>query len=484
MRELMEETFSRNKNVDAHDHVDRVLNIVSLFNIPGVSQDSVLLRVFLLTLTRTAKRWVDRLTLRVVNTWDLLKKAFIQSTMNRQLLDSQGPIPGMTPTQALTAIQTMADHTQKWHDRTLSRSLSSSSNTDGLAVIISKLDNLGRDMKKLKENVHAIQVGCKICEGPHLDKECPFNEEVKQVEEAKYGEFGCPAPFNGNNEAKYRVGPSGYYTRADNQTPSGEKRPNVIKKINKYMEEAAKRQAEQDEWLKTLYQNTENNRIDHDKVIRKLESQVKTLTSEVETKATIIEGCKVIFATDMTPLYTPFYHSPEEIEYFSSNSEFSDDEKYENTKVKTSKVIPELTSNLPEQTECKKYGHLVTPLEKNVTGAAYAIMKINVTGKVKTMATEWRSLEKIFGNEYDNSDEFEDPDGCGQCRENENFETIINKLHDEWFKGTYEDEEDLEGIIDYLEPTLYDGFIDSDDEEYKEKKFQQLGDNSQDRLEE
>ncbi|GJZ76249.1 hypothetical protein Tco_0640714 [Tanacetum coccineum] len=187
----------------------------------------------------TAKRWVDKLTPGVVNTWDLLKKDFIQrycppsktakrleyihnfkqeideslyqawerfndllyncpthdikshqkvkkiykgfSTMNKQLLESHGPIPGMTPTQALIAIQTMADHSQKWHDETLSRSLSSSSNTDGLAAIVSKLDNLGRDMKKLKENVHVIQVGCQICERPHLDKECPLNEEAKQV---------------------------------------------------------------------------------------------------------------------------------------------------------------------------------------------------------------------------------------------------------------------------------------------------------------
>ncbi|GKB26592.1 hypothetical protein Tco_0865993 [Tanacetum coccineum] len=73
------------------------------------------------------------------------------------------------------------------------------------------------------------------------------------------------------------------------------------------------------------------------------------------------------------------------------------------------------------------------------------------------------------------SDEFEDPDGCGECRENEIFKTIINKLHDEWFKGTDEDDDDLEGIIDYLEPTLYDGFIDSDDEEYKERKCRLLG---------
>nr|GEV95750.1 reverse transcriptase domain-containing protein [Tanacetum cinerariifolium] len=78
MRELREDAFFETKNADAHDHVDRVLNIVSLFNIPGVSQDIVLLRVFSFTLTRSAKRWVDRLTPGAVNAWDLLKKAFIQ----------------------------------------------------------------------------------------------------------------------------------------------------------------------------------------------------------------------------------------------------------------------------------------------------------------------------------------------------------------------------------------------------------------------
>ncbi|GJZ62387.1 hypothetical protein Tco_0618524 [Tanacetum coccineum] len=108
-------------------------------------------------------------------------------------------------TQALTAIQTMTDHSQKSHDGTSSRNLSSSSNIDGLAAIVSKLDNLGRDMKKVEENVHSIQVGCQICEGPHLDKECPLNKKVKQLEEVKYGEFGRSAPFNRSNGAKFHV---------------------------------------------------------------------------------------------------------------------------------------------------------------------------------------------------------------------------------------------------------------------------------------
>ncbi|GJU66793.1 hypothetical protein Tco_1253052 [Tanacetum coccineum] len=41
MRELREDTFSGNKNEDAHDHIDRVLSIVGLFNIPEVSKDAV-----------------------------------------------------------------------------------------------------------------------------------------------------------------------------------------------------------------------------------------------------------------------------------------------------------------------------------------------------------------------------------------------------------------------------------------------------------
>ncbi|GJR28597.1 hypothetical protein Tco_1104829 [Tanacetum coccineum] len=238
-------TFSVNKNEDAHDHVDRVLKIVSLFNIPGVSQEAVLLCVFPFTLIGFAKRWVDRLTPGAVNTWDLLKKPL-----------SKGPIPGMTPTQALTAIQTTADHSQKWYDRTSSRNVSSNNNTDGLAVIISKLDSLGRDMKKLKENVHAIQVGCLIYEGPHLDKECHLNEEVKQVEEVKYGEFGCLAPFNGCNGAKFRVGSPGYYTRTDNQPPYREKRLSLEELMNKHQEESARRSTQMDEWIKKLQENS------------------------------------------------------------------------------------------------------------------------------------------------------------------------------------------------------------------------------------
>lgn len=98
-----------------------------------------------------------------------------------------------------------------------------------MAAIINKLDNLRRDMKKLTEIVHAIQVGCDICDGMHLSKECPLNEEGMVEEEVKYCNFG--KPFQGN--ARYCVGPPGYYTRVDNRPSFGEKKTSLEETINK-----------------------------------------------------------------------------------------------------------------------------------------------------------------------------------------------------------------------------------------------------------
>ncbi|GJW08677.1 putative reverse transcriptase domain-containing protein [Tanacetum coccineum] len=86
----------------------------------------------------------------------------------------------------------MVDHSQKWHDGTSSRNVEGSSNSEGIAAIVRKLDNLGA----------------------HLDKDCPLNEEVKSIEEAKY-----------------------------------EKRPSLEELMNKHLEESIRRRAEMEEWI-------------------------------------------------------------------------------------------------------------------------------------------------------------------------------------------------------------------------------------------
>nr|GEX76047.1 hypothetical protein [Tanacetum cinerariifolium] len=142
MRELREDTFSGNKNGDDHEHVKRVLDIVSLFNILGVTHDAVMLRVFPITLIGATKR-----------------KAMKHYTKPRR---------GMTPAQALTGIHTIADYSQKWHDGSSSRNIDSSSNSEGIVTI-----------------------------------ECPLNEKVKSMEVVKYGEFGRPFPNNGRNNSRF-----------------------------------------------------------------------------------------------------------------------------------------------------------------------------------------------------------------------------------------------------------------------------------------
>ncbi|GJX97860.1 hypothetical protein Tco_0353658 [Tanacetum coccineum] len=78
MRELKDNTFARNHDDDAHEHVQKVLDVVSLFSIPGITHDAVMLQGFPITLTGAAKRWMDRLPTCLINTWALLDKAFIQ----------------------------------------------------------------------------------------------------------------------------------------------------------------------------------------------------------------------------------------------------------------------------------------------------------------------------------------------------------------------------------------------------------------------
>ncbi|GKD21978.1 putative reverse transcriptase domain-containing protein [Tanacetum coccineum] len=146
----------------------------------GVDIDTLTMEQYLaLSRENQAPGVVDRLAPGTINTWDLLKKAFIQRYC-----------PHFMTSKQLDDIYNFKQEGDESLYQAWERNIGNSSSNDGLAALVNKLDNLGRDMKKLKESVHAIQIGCQICEGPLLDKDCPLNEEVKQVEEVGYGEFG------------------------------------------------------------------------------------------------------------------------------------------------------------------------------------------------------------------------------------------------------------------------------------------------------
>ncbi|GKB50783.1 hypothetical protein Tco_0901536 [Tanacetum coccineum] len=77
MRELRRKLFKGTDDEDAHEYLRRVLEIANLFHFPGVTRDSVMLRVFPITLKRPALRWINRLSAGSITTWDLLEKTFI-----------------------------------------------------------------------------------------------------------------------------------------------------------------------------------------------------------------------------------------------------------------------------------------------------------------------------------------------------------------------------------------------------------------------
>ncbi|GJY50180.1 reverse transcriptase domain-containing protein [Tanacetum coccineum] len=579
-------------------------------------------------------------------------------TMNRQLLDSQGPIPSMTHAQTLTAIQTMADHSQKWHNGSSSRNVDSSSNSKGIAAIVNKLKSLGRNMKKLKENVHATQVGCQTCGGANLDKECPLNKEVKNMEEVKYGEFGRPFPNNSRNDVRFNRGASGY-----DQPSSGERRPSLTEIINKYMEEAAKRHAKQDEWLKKFYQNTETNQEAHDKIIQDLEMkeieyfsansgffykerQETDKSGMTEARATLEakfeikkvpqeEKQSVNYYVDPYDPPIPFpkqleHRAEEALDLVANKPSTEEDEEIrmnprcsallqnqlppkeqdlesfilpcsigrldfnnaladlgasisvmpfsmykrlgrgklepintviemaDNTKCTPKGIVENLLIKIDKfifpidfvildmvedfrkpiilgtlASHCTRsdmfsyeiniqesYEEIVymitevdketysTPKEKSSVcdGGGLPIneekrywesindskregleweelslndlMKIRY-GKVCKMTKErilkdhWR--EKFREEEDDIEENSEDPKECEEDKSNTIIGDIHDKLNDDWFNGTSEDEDDLEGILDYLKPRSYDGFIDLDNEAYNKSRCRLLG---------
>ncbi|GJV68880.1 hypothetical protein Tco_1484389 [Tanacetum coccineum] len=270
----------------------------------------------------------------------------------------------MRPAEALTSIQTMADHSQKWHDGTTSRNIGSSSSKDELAALVNKLDNLGRDMKRLKESVMQSSLM------PIFAKDLTLRQMiVPSTRKFKHGieDLVVNNPLTMENE-DIRINRR-CSTLLFNQLPPKEKDP-----------------------------------------------------------GSFILPCSIGIG---------------KLETIKMNIELADN----------SKCIPKgIASCNPSNEECDG-----------------GILRNN-------------EIRCYWESENDN-------DRCGEGRNNEIQERVINNLHDEWFKRTSDDEDDIKGIIDYLEPTSYDGFIDLDEEEYNKRRcrllgmsFQKLGGNYRDRL--
>ncbi|GKE27184.1 reverse transcriptase domain-containing protein [Tanacetum coccineum] len=173
------------------------------------------------------------------------------------------------------------------HD--INRNIKSSSRNDGLAALVNKLDNLGRDMKKLKESVHAIQVGT--------------------------------TPFNENNGGKFHVGPPGYYTKTDNRPPYGERRKSSEELLAKHQEESTRRSTEIEVWIKKLQENVEINTSNQNALLKNIETQIEQLTEELHSRNIKFEQAKVVIVEREGPCSPKKLNNLHGISFLSDSQE-------------------------------------------------------------------------------------------------------------------------------------------------------------------
>ncbi|GKE13002.1 hypothetical protein Tco_1416553, partial [Tanacetum coccineum] len=219
-----------------------------------------MLRVFPISLTRAASLWLRNKPTGLIKTWEDLKTKFLnkycphgrtakkmkeinnfqqkpdetlyQAWERFKELLMKCPQHHLTEMQetvadAKTAIQEMAEYSQKWHNGT-SRGRSTKT-SDGLADIQAQLSSLGTKIKKVNEKVYAAQVG-----------------------------WG------------YRATAPGYYLR-NNANPSYQERRQSIKDtLSKFMSESEKRHEENSNLIKEIRATT-------DATIRNQGASIKTL---------------------------------------------------------------------------------------------------------------------------------------------------------------------------------------------------------------
>ncbi|GJR48328.1 hypothetical protein Tco_1316431 [Tanacetum coccineum] len=135
MRELRRKLFAGTDDEDTYEHVRTVLEIVDLFHFTGVTHDAIMLRKLEKirnlkqerdeTLYHAWERYNDLLYQCLLHDLNYQQKVHIfyigLDISTHKILDSNGFIPLMTPTQALESIQVMADHSHDWYDEPTTR---------------------------------------------------------------------------------------------------------------------------------------------------------------------------------------------------------------------------------------------------------------------------------------------------------------------------------------------------------------------------
>ncbi|GKD13162.1 hypothetical protein Tco_1197569 [Tanacetum coccineum] len=106
---------------------------------------------------------------------------------------------------------------------------------------------------------------------------------------------------------------------------------------------------------------------------------------------------------------------------------------------------------------------------------AWEGLSLNNGIRVRYGKDDMTNMNVVLEMSSNTGEDREDLENFGDAKMELILNNVFDKLDDEWFSGTVIDEEDLDGIVYYLELKSYDGFIDVNDEAYKKKRCELLG---------
>ncbi|GKE38039.1 hypothetical protein Tco_1461444 [Tanacetum coccineum] len=149
LKELRDNTFSGSEHEDANEHIEKVLEIVDLFHIPKFLNKYC-------PPARTAKKMEEINNFQqepdesLFHAWERFKELLMKCPQH-YFTDKQEVI------LFYNGLDEMVEYSQKWHNRTSSRTRSTET-SDGLAAIQAQLNNLGREIKRVNKKVYAAQM--------------------------------------------------------------------------------------------------------------------------------------------------------------------------------------------------------------------------------------------------------------------------------------------------------------------------------------
>ncbi|KAJ9546347.1 hypothetical protein OSB04_018890 [Centaurea solstitialis] len=200
---------------------------------------------------------------------------------SRATLDSSagGVFMYKTPTEGYKLLEDMLIHNIDWRTdkrlqipRMAGKISTDFDPSDELAAMKNQQVRFERKIEELIKSVHALQVGCEECNGPHLTKDCP-NKPMMTPEEVNYINRG---DYQGrwNNNRNFIPRPPGFFAPTQqNQRPDGEPRMTIEDRIIQFMDAQKKLNDEVGSYLRN-----------HQSTIQNLELQVGRVSQMLNEK--------------------------------------------------------------------------------------------------------------------------------------------------------------------------------------------------------